>query len=168
MNVNTQAGEDGILSTSIARDVDELLDAVTRAQNAEKKVVSLEGMLRNAKYADDESQASLKQWLEAAKKEQTLADENLQSLFSDGITLFQGYKDVVDLAKTDVGSRANRLQLVKTRMTTQQSTIKTLISRNEDREMSDVLIDYKAAYTAYESALSAASKANSTSLLDFL
>ncbi len=168
MKVNTQAGEDGILSTSIARDVDELLDAVTRAQNAEEKVTKIESMLRNTKYADDDSQAALKQWLDAAKKEQTLADEHLQTLFTDGITLFQNYKDVVDLAKTDVGSRANRLQLVKTRMTTQQATIKTLISRNEDREMSDILIDYKAAYTAYESSLSAASKANTTSLLDFL
>lgn len=168
MQVNTQAGEDGILSTSIARDVDELLDAVTRAQNAAKKVEQIEGMLRNNKYADDDSQAALKQWLEAAEKEQTLADENLQKMFTDGITLFQNYKDVVDLAKTDVGSRSNRLQLVKTRMTTQKSTLQTLISKNEDREMSDVLIDYKAAYTAYESSLSAASKANTTSLLDYL
>lgn len=168
MKVNTQAGEDGILSTSIARDVDELLDAVTRAQNAAKKVTSIEGMLKNVSYAEDDAQAALKEWLNAAKKEQTLADEHLQTLFTNGISLFQGYKDVVDLAKTDVGSRANRLQLVKTRMTTQQSTIKTLISRNEDREMSDILIDYKAAYTAYESSLSAASKANTTSLLDFL
>lgn len=168
MQVNTQAGEDGILNTSIARDVDELMDAVTRAQNAEDKVNQIEAMLRNTKYADDESQAALNQWLDAAKKEQTLAEEHLKVLFTDGITLFQNYKNVVDLAKTDVGSRDNRLQLVKNRMTTQQSTIKTLISKNEDREMSDILIDYKAAYTAYESSLSAASKANETNLLNYL
>lgn len=168
MKVNTQAGEDGILSTSIARDVDELMDAVTKAQNANDKVEKIEAMLKNTKYADDDSQAALNQWLEAAKKEQTLANENLKKLFSNGITLFQNYKQTVDLAKTDVGSRDNRLELVKTRMTTQQSTIKTLISKNEDREMSDILIDYKAAYTAYESALSAASKANTITLLDYL
>ena len=168
MQVNTQAGEDGILSTSIARDVDELMDVVRRAQNAQEKVSQIETMLRNAKYADEKSQAALNQWLDAAKKEQTLADEHLKKSFSDGITLFQNYKDVVDLAKTDVGSRDNRLKLVKNRMETQQSTIKTLISKNEDREMSDILIDYKAAYTAYESSLSAASKASSTSLLDYL
>lgn len=168
MQVNTRAGEDGVLSTSIARDVDELMDAVTRAQNAEDKVGRIEAMLRNTKYVDEESQAALNQWLEAAKKEQALAEENLKTLFSDGITLFQNYKNVVDLAKTDVGSRDNRLQLVKNRMTTQQATIKTLISKNEDREISDILIDYKAAYTAYESSLSAASKANETNLLNYL
>lgn len=168
MQINTQAGENGVLSTAIGRDVSEMLDAVTKAENAAKKVEQLEAMLKNSKYADDKSQAAIKEWLEAAKKEQTYLDENLQVLFTNGITLFQDYKETVELAKTDVGSRGNRLQLIKSRMTTQQSTIKTLISKNEDREMSDVLIDYKAAYTAYESALSAASKANSTSLLDFL
>ena len=89
-------------------------------------------------------------------------------LFSNGITNFQNYKQAVDLAKTDIGSRVSRLELTKTRMETQQTTIQTLIKDNEDRELSDILIDYKAAYNTYESALKAAGKVNEMTLLDYI
>lgn len=168
LKINTQAGEDGILSTGIARDVQELLDAITQAQNANDKVEKIKALKHNSEYADEESQAALDQWLEAANKEKTLVEENLKGLFSNGITTFQNYKNVVELAKTDVGSRSSRLELTKTRMETQKTTIQTLIKDNEDRELSDILIDYKAAYDAYESSLQAASKANDMTLLDYL
>lgn len=168
LKVNTQASNDGILSTNIARDVQELLDAITAAQNANDNVDKIKALKHNSQYADEDSQKALDQWLEAAEKEKTLVEENLKQLFSHGITNFQGYKDVVELAKTDVGSRSSRLELTKTRMVTQKTTLQTLIKDNEDREMSDILIDYKSAYTAYESALQAASKANELSLLKYI
>lgn len=168
LKVNTQAGEDGILSTAIARDVEELMNAITAAQAADDKVSKIKTLLQHPDYADDVSQEKLNEWLEAAKKEQTYLEENLRRLFSKGITDFQNYKQVVDLAKTDVGSRDSRLELTKSRMVTQKGTIKTLITNNEDREMSDILIDYKAAYNAYESSLQAASKINDMTLLKYL
>ena len=168
LKVNTQAGENGILSTAIARDVQELMDAITAAQNANDKVDQIKALKNNTEYSSEEDQAILDQWLEAANKEKTYLEDNLKNLFSRGITEFQNYKQVVDLAKTDVGSRDSRLELTKTRMTTHKSTIKTLIKDNEDREMSDILIDFKSAYTAYESALKAASQANDMTLLDYL
>lgn len=168
LKVNTQAGENGILSTAIARDVQELMDAITAAQNANDKVDQIKALKNNTEYSSEEDQAILDQWLEAANKEKTYLEDNLKNLFSQGITDFQNYKQVVDLAKTDVGSRDSRLELTKTRMTTHKSTIQTLIKDNEDREMSDILIDFKSAYTAYESALKAASQANDMTLLDYL
>ncbi|MCR4956762.1 MAG: hypothetical protein K6A30_08765 [Lachnospiraceae bacterium] len=168
LKVNTQAGEDGILSTSIARDIKEIMDAITAAQNASDKVDKIEEYKKNSLYADDEHQEVLNQWLEAAEKEKTLLDDNLQSMLSSGITKFQNYKATVDLAITDVGSRDSRLELTKTRMTTQKSTIQTLIKDNEDRELSDILVDFKSSYNAYESSLQAASKINQMTLLDYL
>lgn len=168
LKVNTQAGENGILSTSIARDVQELMDAITAAQNANDKVDQLKSLKNNSEYSGEEKQAILDQWLEAANKEKTYLEDNLKNLFSQGITDFQNYKQTVDLARTDVGSRDSRLELTKTRMTSHKSTIQTLIKDNEDREMSDILIDFKSAYTAYESALKAASQANDMTLLDYL
>lgn len=168
LKVNTQAGENGILSTAIGRDMDELTEAVTAAIDANEKVDKIKEMMLQAKYADSDSQAGLKKWLEAANKEKAYADDTLQKLFGTGQTRFQNYQKAVDLETTDVGSRDERLKLTKTRMQTQQSTVKKLISDNENRNQSDILLDYKSAYTAYESALSAASKANSMSLLDYL
>lgn len=168
LKINTQAGENGILSTAIARDVDELLDAITVAQNANDKVSKVTALKHNSQYADEKSQAILDQWLEAANKEKVYVEENLKKLFSNGITKFQDYKDVVEHAKTDVGSRSSRLELTKTRMETQKTTIQSLIKNNEDRNLSDILIDYKAAYNSYESSLQAASKVNDLSLLKYL
>jgi len=168
LKVNTQASDDGLLSTAIGREMDEMTEAVTAAINANDKVEKIKGMILQARYADTESQAGLKQWLEAANKEKTYADDTLQKLFGAGQTSFQSYQKAIDLETTDVGSRDNRLKLTKTRMQTQQSTINKLISDNENRNQSDILIDYKAAYTAYESALTAASKANDMTLLDYL
>ena len=168
LKVNTQASDDGILSTAIGREIDELTEAVTAATNANEKVEKLKAMLLQSRYADADSQEGLKQWLEAANKEKTFADDTMQKLFGAGQTSFQNYQKAIDLETTDVGSRDNRLKLTKTRMQTQQTTINKLISDNENREQSDILIDYKAAYTAYESALTAAGKANNMTLLDYL
>ena len=168
LKVNTQAGENGILNTAIGRDIDELKEAVSAAIAANEKVDKLKEMMLQPKYADEISQAGLKKWLEAANKEKTFADDTMQKLYGAGQTSFQNYQKAIDLETTDVGSRDERLKLTKNRMQTQQSTINKLISDNENRNQSDILIDYKSAYTAYESALTAASKANSMTLLDYL
>ena len=72
------------------------------------------------------------------------------------------------LAQTDVGSRGVSLDLVKNRMANQQTTVETLKSTNEDRELSDIIIDYTAAYNAYQAALQAASKVNQNTLLNYI
>jgi flagellar hook-associated protein 3 FlgL len=168
LKVNTQAGQDGILSTDIGRDIEELIDAIRAAQDAIDKVEKLTNLKNNPLHASEDHQKILDQWLEAANREKTYLEDNLKNLFSNGITAFQNYEQVVNLAKTDVGSRVSRLELTKTRMTTQKTTLNTLIKDNEDRELSDILIDYKAAYNSYESSLKAAAKINELSLLNYL
>ena len=44
----------------------------------------------------------------------------------------------------------------------------TLKSNNEDRELSDIIIDYTAAYTAYQASLQAAGMLNQTTLLNYI
>ncbi|MBQ1872090.1 MAG: flagellar hook-associated protein 3, partial [Lachnospiraceae bacterium] len=78
------------------------------------------------------------------------------------------YKQTVDLAITDTGSRSSRLELTKTRMTAQKSSLQELIHSNEDRELSDILIDYETANLAYQSSLKAASEINQMTLLTYL
>lgn len=168
LNVNTQAGQNGILSTAIGRDIDELMDAVSASQKANDKVSRLKALLDNPIYAADEYQEAFKTWLTAAEKEVTYTTENLKNLFSKGITGFQEYKQTVDLAITDTGSRSSRLELTKTRMTAQKSSLQELIHSNEDRELSDILIDYETANLAYQSSLKAASEINQMTLLTYL
>ena len=110
--------------------------------------------MQQQQYSDKDSQAKLKTYLEAAEQEADYADNNLQKTYSQYITRFDDHLNKVNLALTNSGS---------TKM-----TIEELKSTNEDRDISDIIIDFYAMYNAYQSSLTAASKANSQTLLDYL
>lgn len=166
LTVNTQASD--VLDASIGRDVDELTNAVQAAIAAHDKVDKLKAMKEEQQYSDENSQKALAQWIEAAEKEAVYADDNMQKVYARGVTKFQNYKDRVKLARTDLGSRENRLKLTENRMSNQQSTFEQLKSRNEDMELSDIIIEYTAAYNAYQASLQASAKANGQTLLNYL
>lgn len=164
--VNTQGCD--VFDASIGRDVDDLTDAVEAAIAAHDKVDKIKSMMTETQYSDPVSQEGLKQWLEAAEKEATYADDNMQKLYSRGIGKFDGYLSDVVLATTDLGSRADRLSLTKNRMSNQQATYEALKSNNEDKDLSDIIIEYTSAYTAYQASLQASAKANGQTLLNYL
>ena len=164
--VNTQASE--ILSPNIKRDVDQLVDIVQTSLNAQKKVDDIKSMMKEERYSDKDSQAKLQTYLDSAQKELDYANDNMRKTYAQYVTNFDGYMKDVNLAITDVGSTESRISLIKTRIENQQSTIEELKSSNEDRDISDIIIDYYAMYNAYQSSLTAASKIGERSLLDYL
>ena len=164
--VNTQGSD--VFNSSIGRDVDDLTDAVEAAIAAHEKVAKIKSMMEETQYSDTVSQEGLSQWLEAAQKEADYADDNMQKLYSQGISKFDGYLSDVVLATTDLGSRADRLSLTKNRMSNQQATYEELKSKNEDKDLSDIIIEYTSAYTAYQASLQASAKANSQTLLNYI
>lgn len=166
MTVNTNASD--VFDASVGRDVDELIIAVENAISASKKVEDIKAMQGMEAYASQESQDALKDWLEAAQKEADYAEDNMQKLYNGYIGNCDKYLEKVNLALTTVGSKGVSLDLIKNRMSNQQSTIETLKSTNEDRELSDIIIDYTAAQSAYEISLQAASKISKNTLLNYL
>ena len=166
LTINTQACD--VLDASIGRDVDDLTNAVQAAIAAHDKLDKLEAMNTEQQYSSEEHQKKLDEWIEAAKKEATYADDNMQKVYAKGITKFQDHMDRVKLAKTDLGSRENRLKLTENRMANQQTSFEQLKSRNEDMELSDIIIEYTAAYNAYQASLQASAKANGQTLLNYL
>lgn len=166
LTVNTAANH--VFDASVARDVDELIEAVRYAQEANAKVEEIEKMQKMEEYASDDCQAALEDWLVAAKKEADYADDNMQKLYNTYQGNFDKYLEQVNLALTDIGSKGVSLDLIKNRMENQQTTIETLKSTNEDRELSDIIIDYTAAYNAYQASLQAASKINQNTLLNYI
>ena len=74
----------------------------------------------------------------------------------------------MQIARTDLGSRESRLKLTENRMSNQQATLEKLKSRNEDKELSDIIIEFTAAYSAYQASLQASAKANGQTLLSYL
>ena len=166
LTVNTQAKD--VLDTGIKRDVDELITVVQNAINAHDKVSQIEGMMKQEQYADKDSQAKLKTYLDAAKQEADYADNNMQKTYGQYITKFDNHMNKVNLALTNSGSTQSRLTLIKNRVEEQKTTVEELKSTNEDRDLSDIIIDFYAMYNAYQSSLTAASKANGNTLLDYL
>lgn len=166
LTVNTQARN--VFSYDIDRDVTEMIDAVNYAIEAASKVDNIKEMMEQEQYADEDSQAVLQSYLDVAQKEADLADDNLQKLYESYIGNFDEYLTKVNTAITNVGSMQARLSLTQNRVENQQTTVEELKSSNEDRDMSDIIIDYYAAYNAYTASLTAASKVGEQSLLKFL
>jgi flagellar hook-associated protein 3 FlgL len=163
---NTEASD--VFDTSIRRDVYELIDIVSAAINAHDKVDKISTMMLNEQYADETSQANLQSYLDVAEKEAAYADDNLQKTYSQYITNFDNYLEQVNIAHTNIGSKENRLSLTKTRVENQKETVEELKTNNDNRELSDVIIDYYAAYNAYTASLTAAAKVNQQTLLNYL
>lgn len=69
---------------------------------------------------------------------------------------------------TEIGSRGQQLEMTKNRLENQQLAVEELKSTNEDRELSDIIIDYTAAYNAYQASLMAASKIEKQTLLNYI
>lgn len=166
LTVNTQASD--VMDSSIGRDIDELTNAVQAAIAAHDKIKKIDEMMKEEQYSDPLAQQGLQQWMEAAEKEAAYADDYMQKLYSRGVGKFQKYLDTVTLARTDLGSREDRLDLTENRMSDQQTTFEQLKSRNEDMELSDIIIEYTAAYNAYQASLQASAKANGQTLLNYL
>lgn len=166
LTINTQASD--VFDTAIARDVDELINVVQKSINANNKVAKVKQMMTEAQYQSPEDQALLQSYLDAAQKEADFADDNLQKTYEHYITRFDGYMESTNIAITNIGSMKNRLTMTQTRVENQQTTIEELKSQNEDRDISDIIIDYYASYNAYQSSLTAASKVGERTLLDYI
>lgn len=166
LTVNTNASD--VFDASLGRDVDELIDAVQRSLDANQKVEDIQAMMKQEQYASDQWQAKLEEALAAAQKEADYADDNMQKLYNSYIGKCDKYLEKVNLALTEVGSKGQSLELTKNRMSNQQTTIEELKSTNEDRDLSDIIIDYTSAYTAYQASLQAASMINQVTLLSYL
>lgn len=166
ITINTQA--DQVFDSAIKRDVTELINVVQKAIDANDKVAKIEKMMQEVRYSDQASQAKLQGYLDAAKKEADFADDNLQNTYEQYITRFDGYLESANIANTNVGSMKNRLTMTQTRVENQQTTLEELKSENEDRDISDIIIDYYASYNAYQSSLTAAGKLGERTLLDYI
>ncbi len=166
ITINTQADE--VFNSNIKRDVDELINVVQKALDATEKVTKIKNMMSEAQYQDKASQEMLQTYLDAAKKEADYADDNLQKTYDQYIGRFDKYLESANIAITNVGSVKNSLLLTQTRVENQQMTIEELKSDNQDRGISDIIIDYYDSYNAYQSPLTGAGNLGQSSLLDYI
>jgi len=166
ITINTEASE--VFDSSLQRDLGEMINAVEKTIAAYEKVSTIEDMMRESQYASDEDQEMLSTWKDAAQKEYDYYNDNLQKLFNTELGKIDTYYAKISLAITDLGCKKDSLTLTQTRVGDQQETVKDLQSKNDDVELSQIIIDYTAAYTAYQSSLTAAGKLSESTLLNYI
>lgn len=166
LTINIQADE--VFDMSIQQDVVDMIDAVQRAIDAHDKVDKLKEMKSEAKYADPKSQEAMEKWIAAAQKEADYADSNLTKLYSRENGRFDAYMEKLNIAYTEMGTRGDQLEMTEVRISNLQLTQDELKSTNEDKELSDIIIEYTAAFNAYQASLLSASKIEKQTLLDYI
>lgn len=164
LKVNTEASD--AFNHDVNRDIEEIIEMISASLEADNVVSQIESMLEDSRYAGQKTE--LETMLEAAKRQSDIANEKVRKAYSQGVGNFQGYLERINTQITDVGSRQNRLAIVETRMEEQQYNFEELKSKNEDKDIEDIMIEYQSAYMAYQASLSATAKLAQNSLLNFL
>ncbi len=161
VRVNTLAKE--LFSTSLGRDIDDLVNSIEAVDAMEKNISSIKN-----KLAQDPNNADLKERLEAAEKANVMLNDKMQKLFESSISKMQEHHNLANNALTATGNRSARVQLVENRLAKQQTNFKTLSSENEDIDMAEVAVDLSSVELAYQAALMATGKISQTTLLNYL
>lgn len=165
LTINTE-GTDAI-SHKIGRDIDDILKSVDDVIQVEKKITEVKKRLEDKNLTDDQV-SRYEKMLEQFQTELDLKKDVMQTTFARGITSSNKEQDRVNIAVADLGSRMFRLKLTENRLSSQKVDFKELMSKNEDVDIVDTIINFNAARMIYNSSLSAASKIVQNTLLDFL
>ncbi|TAH69455.1 MAG: flagellar hook-associated protein 3 [Anaerolineaceae bacterium] len=165
LTINTE-GSDAI-SHKIGRDIDDILKSVDDVIQTESKIAEVKKRLEDINLTDDQI-LRYEKMLEQLETELVLNKEVMQYTFARGITSSNQEQDRVNVAIADLGSRQFRLRLTENRLSSQRVDFKELLSKNEDVDIVDTIINFNAAQMIYNSSLSAASRVVQNSLLDFL
>lgn len=165
LTINTLASD--AISHKIGRDIDDIINCVNDVIHTEEKIAEVEKRLKDPNLSDAEI-ARYEKMLEQLNTELTLKKEVMQNAFAKGITSSNQEQDRVNVAIADLGSRQYRLKLTENRLSSQRTDFKELLSKNEDADIVDTIINFNAAYMIYTASLSASSKVVQSTLLDFI
>lgn len=163
--VNVQARD--AFSHDIGRDIEELKALADDVTATEQKIAEVK-KLREDGNNSDQLNEDLDKLLEQMNTELVLKNSALQKGFSSAITSTQKQQEKLNIAIADLGSRYSRVELTDSRLDKQKTDFTDLLSSNEDVDMAEAYISLSMAQLIYNASLSAASKAVSNTLLDFI
>lgn len=165
MHINVQ-GRDAF-KPDIGRCVDDIYDAITAVDMLKVKIASVEKYQAD-ETIDEATIAKLNEIHEVLTTELDLKQGILREAYNRGMAAFAGQQEIVNEAVSDIGTRYNRLELTETRLATQKTEFKDLMSQNEDADIVETIVNYNSMQTIYNASLSAASKVVKNTLLDYL
>lgn len=165
LTINTEASD--VISHKIGRDIDDILNSVNDVIKTEEKIQEIKKRLDDPNISGDDA-SRYDKMLEQLDTELVLKKEIMQAAFSRGISSSENEQNRVNIGVSDLGSRYFRLELTENRLASQKTEFKELLSKNEDVDLVNTIINFNSAYMIYNASLSASSKVVQNSLLDFL
>ena len=162
--VNTTA--DAVFTTNVQRDVTDLRDMLSELKTMNSTLKTLNEELASAK--DDTTKAKVQDQISSAQKAYDFLRDGIQKEFEHKITSMQKSLDTANVAVTDNGTRAKRLDLISSRLMSQTTTFKTLQSDNEDIDLAEAATQLTTAQVTYEASLMATGKISQTSLMNYI
>lgn len=166
ITVNLQANE--IFDSSAQQDMKDLTSVITNTQDAYEKREKIAALMKDSDYQDDATQKKLSEWYTAASKEYDYYNDYMQETFERVLGNTEDYLNKANLAETTLGCRGDELKITKTRMDEQQESVTELKSKNDNLNLSTIMMNYTAYYTAYQASLVAAGKLGEQSLLNYI
>ena len=166
LTVNLQANE--IFDSSAQQDMKDLIAAVTNAQNSDTKRQKIQALMKDADYQDENTQAKLAEWYTAANKEYDYYKDYMKDSFERVLGNCDTYLNKANLGETTLGCRGDELKMTKLRMDEQQESVTDLKNKNDNMDLSTIMMNYTAYYTAYQASLVAAGKLGQQSLLNYI
>ncbi len=162
--VNTTA--DAVFTTNVKRDVNDLNNKLGELQQINTTLKTLKDKLDGA--TDEGKKEKIEKEIASAQKAYDFLREEIQKEFEHKITSMQKALDTANIAVTDNGTRAKRLDLINSRLMTQTTTFKTLQSENEDIDLAEAATQLTTAQVTYEASLMATGKISQTSLMNYI
>jgi len=167
LKVNANACD--VFTLDARRDLDEIYDYLNLMDSAQSKVDRLTEMKNNTtRYPSSEDQATIQDLLAAANKELEYALKRVNEAFSTGMTKSGKYFDFVNMAGTEMGTAVKRLELIKTRLTEDKTTVQTQTSNNENIDLSTLTVDLSEATLSYNAALQVTGKISQQTLVSYI
>lgn len=165
IRVNTLASE--CYTHAIGRDIDDMITILEQVGDVEETVNALDSIIKDENTSNADREIAEKS-LAAASKALTFLQEKMQTMFENGITRMQNHLDTATLALTSVGTRSSKLDLVKTRLSSQKTNFKDLVADNEQADTAEVATNLKSAQVAYDAALAATAKISQSTLMNYI
>ncbi|GKX28481.1 hypothetical protein SH1V18_09610 [Vallitalea longa] len=97
-----------------------------------------------------------------------LLKDSLGDRFNELIGKIDGHKDGLLKQEADLGTRINRLDLTINRLDNDNMNFTDLMSKNEDINIAEVIVNYKSQEMVYNAALMSSTKIIQSTLLDFI
>ncbi len=163
--VNTMAGD--VFSTNMDRVIDDLEQALSKLKEINTAKTNMDLIKKEIKEGEA-GYDNIVKTCEAADKAFAFIRENMQKQFEHLISQVEGFQADANVAVTDNGTRADRLDLIMNRLTTQKTTFQTLQSENEDIDVTEVMVQLTSMDNSYNSALMATGKIMKNSLMNYI